>query len=96
MNLDSLAFFILVTNNIKTSAGLLNVTEVFRLINKDLEPLRVGAPDLHVVCLTRVLDVPGLIVVSCPDCQGLLMEVPFLSWSTVISLDNHVTVVDQV
>jgi hypothetical protein len=37
-----------------------------------------------------------LVVVSCSNGQGLLVEIPNLSFSTVCNLDNHVPVVDQV
>jgi hypothetical protein len=37
-----------------------------------------------------------LIVQSSSDGQGLLMEVPHLSSSTVSSLDDHVSVVDEI
>jgi hypothetical protein len=61
---------------------------------EELEPSRVSAPDLHVVGLTSTLDIPRLIIVSCSDCQGLLVEVPDLSLSTIWSLDHKVSVVD--
>jgi hypothetical protein len=51
---------------------------------------------LHVVGFTSTLDVPGLIVQSSSDGQGLLMEVPSLSVSTILNLDDHVSVIDQV
>jgi hypothetical protein len=35
---------------------------VFISINEDLEPPRVGAPDLHVVGSSSTLDIPRLIV----------------------------------
>jgi hypothetical protein len=55
---DFSSFFILTSVNIKAFVGLLNVTEVFSTIDKDLPPSRVGTPDLHVVGLSRVLDIP--------------------------------------
>ena len=48
---------------------------------------------MHVVGSSGVLDVPGLIVVSGPDGQGLLMEVPNLLSSTIGGLDGEVSVV---
>jgi hypothetical protein len=75
---------------------VLDVDEVLSSVFEDLEPSRVGAPDLHLVSFSRVLDIPRLVVVSCSDSQGLLMEVPFLSSSTVSDLDDHVSVVDEV
>jgi hypothetical protein len=66
------------------------------LISEDLEPSRVGTPDLHVVGSSSTLDIPRLIVISGSDSQGFLMEVPDLGSSTIISLDDHVSVVDQV
>jgi hypothetical protein len=44
--------------NIKTFLVLLKVAEVLSTISEDLPPFRVGAPDLHVIGLSRVLDVP--------------------------------------
>jgi hypothetical protein len=66
------------------------------LILENLEPSWVGAPNLHIICSTSTLDVPRLIVVSCFDSQGLLMEVPYLRVSSIGSLNDHVSVVDQV
>jgi hypothetical protein len=51
---------------------------------------------LHVSGFTSALDIPRLIVVSCSDSQRLLVEVPNLSLSTVWSLDDHVSVVDEI
>jgi len=51
---------------------------------------------LHFVGLTSVLDVPRLIVVLGSDGQRLLMEVPDLGSSSIWSLDDKVSVVDQV
>jgi hypothetical protein len=42
------------------------------------------------------LDIPGLVVVSGSDSQGLLMEVPLLSLSTISGLDSNVSVVDDI
>jgi hypothetical protein len=66
------------------------------LVLEQLEPSRVGAPDLHVSGSTCALDVPRLVVVSSPDGLGLLVEIPDLGLSSVGSLDDHVSVVDQV
>jgi hypothetical protein len=66
------------------------------LILEDLEPSRVGAPDLHVVGSSSALDIPRLVVQSCSNGQRLLVEVPDLGLSSIRSLDNHVSVVDQV
>jgi hypothetical protein len=66
------------------------------LISENLEPSRVGRPDLHVLSLSRALDIPRLVVVSSSDSQGLLVEVPDLSSSSVWNLDDHVSIVDQV
>jgi len=48
MNLNFLCFNILTLVNIKATVGLLDVAEVFSTVYKDLEPLRVSAPNLHV------------------------------------------------
>jgi hypothetical protein len=75
---------------------VLPIDELIFLILEYLEPSRVGAPDLHVVGSTSTLDIPRLVVISGSDSQGLLMEVPDLSLSTIWCLDNKVSVVDQV
>jgi len=75
---------------------LIQVLEVVVYVLEDLEPSLVGAPDLHVVCLTSTLDVKWLVVISGSNSQSLLMEVPFLSLSTISCLDDHVSVIDQV
>jgi len=72
------------------------VDELVILILEDLEPAGVCAPDLHVVGSSRVLDIPRLIVVSCSNSQRLLMEVPHLGSSTILSLDDHIPVVDEI
>jgi hypothetical protein len=66
------------------------------LISEDLVPSRVGAPDLHIVGFTSTLDIPRLVVISCSDGQRLLVEVPHLGISSVWSLNDHVSVVDQI
>lgn len=63
---------------------------------KDLEPLGVGAPDLHLICSSCTLDVPRLVVVSGSDGKRLLMEIPDLSVSSIWSLDHHVSVVNEI
>jgi hypothetical protein len=65
-------------------------------ILEDLEPSTVGAPDLHVVSFSSTLDIEGLVVVSSSDSQRLLVEIPLLSISSIWSLDDHISVVDQV
>jgi hypothetical protein len=65
-------------------------------ILEDLKPSRVGAPDLHVVGLSSVFDVPRLVVQLSLDGQGFLVEIPNLSVSSIFSLDDHVSVVDQI
>jgi hypothetical protein len=47
----------------------LPIDEVLVSIGEDLPPSRVGAPDLHVLSPSRVLDVPRLVVQSRFDCQ---------------------------
>jgi hypothetical protein len=65
-------------------------------ILEDLEPSTVCAPDLHVVSFSSTLDIKGLVVVSSSDSQRLLVEIPLLSISSIWSLDDHISVVDQV
>jgi len=62
MDLNCLTFDILVSDNIKASISLVNVAEVLLSICENLEPLRVGTPDLHVIGSSRCLDVPRLVV----------------------------------
>jgi len=64
--------------------------------SKDLPPVRVGALDFHVVSSSIALNVEGLVVQFGSNCQGLLMEVPFLSVSSISSLDHKVSVVNDV
>jgi hypothetical protein len=96
MNLDLLSFNIFTLEYIEASVGLLDVTEVFTTVDKDLEPSRVGWPDLHVLGLTSGFDIPWLIVWPGSDSQGLLMEVPFLSYCSDISLNDHISSTHQV
>jgi hypothetical protein len=92
---NGLTFFILGTSNIKYFT-ILPIDELVVLILEYLEPARVGGPDLHVVSSTCRLDIPRLVVQPCSDGQRLLMEIPFLSTSTVCNFDNHVSVIDQI
>jgi hypothetical protein len=91
--LNWVSFNVFASSNIKDLV-VGPVDELVVLILEDLEPSRVGAPDLHVIGSTCTLDIPRLIVQSCSDCQGLLMEVPDLSLSAISSLDNHISIVD--
>jgi hypothetical protein len=90
-----LTFYILTLYNIKGLSAL-PVDELAVLVLEYLPPSRVGAPDLHVVGSSRVLNVEGLVVVSGSDGQRLLMEVPDLGSSSISCLDDHVSIVDQV
>jgi hypothetical protein len=92
---DGLTFFILGTSNIKYFT-ILPIDELVVLILEYLEPSWVSRPDLHVVSFTSWLNVPRLVVQPCSDSQRLLMEVPYLSFSTIGSFDYHVSVVDQI
>jgi hypothetical protein len=93
---NALSFNIFVSSSYTKDLIVSPVDELVLFILEHLEPSRVGAPDLHLVCSTSALDVPGLIVVSSSNSQSLLVEVPDLSLSTVWCLDDHVSVVDQV
>jgi hypothetical protein len=75
---NSLTFFVFASFNIKDLVVIVEVDESVSRVFEELPPSRVCAPDLHVVGFTRALDIPRLIVVSCFDSQGLLMEVPDL------------------
>jgi hypothetical protein len=59
-------------------------------------PSWVGTPDLHFVSSSITLDIPWLVVISSSDSLRLLVEVPNLCFSTVSSLYNEVSVVDQI
>jgi hypothetical protein len=72
------------------------VNEFTVLILEDLPPIRVSTPDSHCWVSTVIGDVEGLVVVSSSDGQGLLMEVPFLSSSTVWCLDYNISIVDDI
>jgi hypothetical protein len=94
-NTYSLTFFIFGSCNIKYfHVGPIGEFSIFIL--EDLEPSTVGAPDLHVVSFSSTLDIEGLVVVSSSDSQRLLVEIPLLSISSIWSLDDHISVVDQV
>jgi len=94
-NTNSLSFLVLGIFHIKHLTAL-PVDELVVLILEHLEPSGVGAPDLHVVGSSSILDVPGLVVVSGSNGQRLLVEVPDLGSSAILGLDDHVSVVDQV
>jgi hypothetical protein len=51
------SFFIFSTMDIK-SLLVGPIDELFLLILEELEPSRVSAPDLHVVCSSSISDVP--------------------------------------
>jgi len=78
------------------TSQVLNVTEVTILILEDLEPSRVGAPDLHVLSFSCRFDVPRLIVQLGSDCQRFLVKPPELSISSILSLDDKISVVNQI
>jgi hypothetical protein len=92
---DWLSFNIFSTFDIENFAAL-PVDELILLILENLEPSRVGAPDLHIVGLARTLDIPRLVVVSGSDGKRLLVEVPNLCSSSIWNLNDHVSIVDQV
>jgi hypothetical protein len=89
------SFYIFIALYIKRFAGL-PIDELVLIKLEYLPPIRVSAPDLHVRISSIALDVPGLVVVSGPDSQRLLMEVPDLGSSTVSYLNDHVSVVDDI
>jgi hypothetical protein len=95
INTNCLAFNIFSSFDIEYFAAL-PVDELVVFILENLEPSRVSAPDLHVVGSSSALDVPRLVVQSCSNGQGLLVEVPDLGLSSISCLDDHVSVVDQV
>jgi hypothetical protein len=94
-NNDSLSFFISSTSDIENFL-ILNVNELLINILEDLEPSWVGAPDLHVVGLSGVFNVPWLVVQSSLDSQWLLVEVPSLGFSSILCLNDHISVADEI
>jgi hypothetical protein len=95
VNPNWVSFLILCTSDIKDLV-IGPVDELVILILEDLEPSRVGTPDLHVISFTSTLDIPRLIIISSSDSQGLLVEVPNLSLSSVSCLDDHISIVDKI
>jgi len=95
INSNGLSFVVFAPCNIKTFL-VFNVAEVFVTIDEDLEPSRVGAPDLHVVSSTRTLDIPWLVVQLSLDSLWFLIKVPQLGASSISCLDNHVPVVNEI
>jgi hypothetical protein len=74
----------------------LHVDEVFLLVFEELEPSRVGAPDLHVVGFSSVLNIPRLVVKLGSDSQRSLVEPPDLSLSSIWCLDHEISVVNEI
>jgi hypothetical protein len=56
-DLDWVSFLVFTSSDIKSLVAL-PVDELVVLISENLPPSRVSAPDLHVVCSSRALDVP--------------------------------------
>jgi hypothetical protein len=93
VNNNSHTFFILGWCNFKNLiVGWID--KEFSLKLEELEPSWVGAPDLHISCFSRILDIPRLVVESSSDGLGLLMEIPGLGSSSVWCLDDHVSIVN--
>jgi len=90
-----LTFNIFFTGNFKDLL-VLDIDELFFLISKDLEPSWVGAPDLHIISSSSILDIPWLIVVFGFDSQRLLVEIPDLSVSSIWSFEYHISVVNEI
>jgi len=95
MNLNPVAFFIFATSNIKNLSAL-PIDDLSVLVLKDLPPIRVGAPDSHFRSFSNVVYFQRLVVQSGSDGQRLLMEVPDLGSSAIWSLDDNVSVVDEI
>jgi hypothetical protein len=83
-----LSFDILSAWDIENLLVLSDIDELVSSVLEDLEPLWVGAPDLHLVGLTSWFDVPWLVVKLGLDCEWLLVEPPDLSLVTVWSLND--------
>jgi len=95
LDINCLSFNIFATSNIKSSS-VSEVDKASSFNSEQLPPSSVSAPDLHVFCSARTLNVKGLVVIPSSDGQGLLMEVPDLSLSSVWSLDYHVPIVNKI
>jgi hypothetical protein len=92
---NCLAFLILWGINLKNLVvGWVHEESVLELEN--LEPSWIGRPDLHVSGSSCTLNIPWLVVVSSSDGLRLLVEVEDLGLSSVGSLDDHVSVVNEV
>jgi len=90
-----LTFNIFATSDIKTSS-IFGIDEVFSFEFEDLEPPRVGAPDLHVSSSSCALDVPRLVVQLGSDGLGFDIEPPDLSVSSIWCLDDNISIVDEI
>jgi hypothetical protein len=110
INIDNLPFLVsssvVLVNNYWTSFSIfssinikdltvLDVNELFSSILEDLPPLWVGSTNLQVFTSTIAYDVPWLVVDLGLDGQWSLIEPPDLSLLSISSLDNHVSIVDD-
>jgi hypothetical protein len=89
------SFFVSSTMNIKyLLVG--PVDELLLLVLEELPPIRVSAPDLHVLVSSGVLNIPWLVIQLGSNSERSLIEPPDLSIPSIPGLDNHVSVVDEV
>jgi len=86
-----LSFSILVILNSNVFSFFTKIDKVFSLVLEHLPPVGVGAVVLQVVGFTWVVDFDGLVDWSTSDSSWWLMEIPFLAWSTILSLDHEVS-----
>jgi hypothetical protein len=89
-------FFISTSRDIKASVGILEVAEVVSLILENLPPSGVGAPDLEVVWSSWAGNVPWLVVELSSNCQRFLVEPPCLIVSSVLCLNDNVSVINDI
>jgi hypothetical protein len=80
-------FFISVSMDIKNFL-VLNVHPSLSFPGEDLPPFTAGAPDLHGWGFSCTLNIPRLVVWLGSNGQCLLVEIPDLSVSSVLSLHN--------
>jgi hypothetical protein len=89
-----LCFSIFITFNIK-SLFVLDVNKLVTSVLEDLPPLWVSSGNLNLCWSTIADNVPWLVVNLGLDCQTSLVEPPDLSLFAVSSLNDHVSIVDD-
>lgn len=91
---NSLAFNILTSPNTE-DVLVVNILDVSIGVSVELPPVAVSSNKLVVSTISVALDVERLVVLSRSDSSRLPVEVEFLEGSSIWSLDNDVSVVDD-